>query len=353
MKKISIILLIAGLFALISCQKQEKGPVISAEPVAPAVSLPAAGSSLIMIKPNADNKVAFAWSAADYGMPLGVLYTIQICKAGTNFAGAVVNVGSVNALVDTLKVSEFNSKLVALEANMEVSNSIDMRVICTVPSSNADTVFSPKININITPYTAKDFIYLVGAFNGWNNTTAPAMNRNMPGLKYEFYINFTAGNLEYKILPTQGSWNGDIGDDKTGTGHLMSDGENNMWVPAAGYYRVNVDLTNMSWSTTAATSWGIIGGFAGNSWGSDVATLTYNTGTGKWEGTFTTTASVDWKFRANAAWSLNYGDNGANGTLEEGGSNITTSDAGTYAVTLDLNPTGNPQAYHYTIVKLP
>jgi hypothetical protein len=29
-----------------------------------------------------------------------------------------------------------------------------------------------------------------------------------------------------------------------------------------------------------------------------------------------------------------------------------TSEAGTYAVTLDLNPTGNPQAYHYTVTKL-
>ena len=352
MKKISVLLLIAGLVTFTSCLDTEKGPVQSSSPVAPVISAPTAGSSLVMVKPDADKKVAFTWSAADFGMPLGVLYTIQICKAGTNFAGTVVNVASVNALTDTLKYSEFNSKLVALEANMEVANSIDMRIMGTVPNSNADTVFSEKINMSITPYTAKDFIYLVGAFNGWNNGTAPAMNRALSGLKYELYINFTAGNLEYKILPTQGSWNGDIGDDKSGNYKLIADGEQNMWAPAEGYYRVNVDLTTMTWSTTNATSWGIIGGFSGNNWSSDVATLTYNTGTGKWEGTFTTTGSVEWKFRANAGWSLNFGDNGANGTLEEGGANIVTSAAGTYAVTLDLNPTGNPQAYHYTVVKL-
>src|SRR5664280_2717910 len=264
MKKISFILLIAGLFTIISCQDQEKGPVVLSTPGIPTISVPASGSSLVMTKPDADRKVAFTWSSADFGTPLGVLYTIQIAKAGTNFS-PLVNVASVNALTDTLKYSEFNSKLVSLEANMEVANSIDMRIIGIIPNSNADTVISNKITMNITPYTAKDFIYLVGAFNGWNAGAAPAMNRNLPGLKYELYVNLTAGNLEYKIIPTQGSWNNDMGDDPAHTGHLLVTGENNMWVAAPGYYRVSVDLTNMTWSALA-TTWGIIGGFVGNSW---------------------------------------------------------------------------------------
>ena len=350
MKKISFILLIAGLFTIISCQDQEKGPVVLSTPGVPAIAVPVTGSSLVMTKPDANKKVAFTWSAADFGMPLGVLYTIQIAKAGTNFSPAV-NVAGVNALTDTLNYSEFNSKLVALEANMEVVNSIDMRIMANIPNSNADTVFSDKITMNITPYTAKDFIYLVGAFNGWNAGGAVPMNRSLPGLKYELYVNFTAGNLEFKVLPTLNSWTGDIGDDKTGTGHLEPEGEQNMWVPSAGYYRVSVDLSNMSWSTMA-TTWGIIGDFPGNSWLSDYATMTYNATTGNWEATFTTSAPVSgWKFRANGTWSLNFGDNGADGRLDDSGANIVTSAAGTYTVTLNLNPTGNPQAYTYTVVK--
>ena len=351
MKKISFILLIAGLFTIISCQKQEKGPVVLSTPGAPVISAPAAGSSLVMTKPDADKKVAFTWSTADYGMPLGVLYTIQIAKAGTNFS-SFVNVASVNALTDTLKYSEFNSKLVALEANMEVVNSIDMRVMGIIPNSIADTIYSSKVTMNITPYTAKDFIYLVGAFNGWDAGGAVAMNRSLSGLKYELYVNFTGtgGNLQFKIIPNQGSWNNDMGDDWTGTNHLEVTGEQNMWVPSAGYYRVNVDLTTMTWSTTA-TTWGIIGNFPGNSWLSDVSTMTFNAVTGKWEGSFTITGSTEWKFRANAGWSINFGDNGADGKLDDGGANIVTALAGTYTVTLNLNPTGNPQAYTYTVVK--
>jgi hypothetical protein len=41
------------------------------------------------------------------------------------------------------------------------------------------------------------------------------------------------------------------------------------------------------------------------------------------------------KFRANNNWDFNFGDTGADGTLEAGGTNIST--AGTYLITLDLS----------------
>ena len=52
------------------------------------------------------------------------------------------------------------------------------------------------------------------------------------------------------------------------------------------------------------------------------------------------------KFRANDAWGLNYGDNGADASLEEGGSNIAVPSTGDYLVELDLS---NPRAYTYTL----
>ena len=55
------------------------------------------------------------------------------------------------------------------------------------------------------------------------------------------------------------------------------------------------------------------------------------------------------KFRANDAWTLNYGDDGANGVLEEGGANIAVAASGTYKITLDLSKS---RAYTYTLEKL-
>jgi hypothetical protein len=347
MKKISILLLvITGLFTFNSCEKVEYAPVVKDAPGVPAITAPSAGSSLVMTKPDAAKTVTFSWTGADYGVSLGVLYTLQVAKAGTSFAKPVDVIG-VNALTTTLTYAEFNAKMLALEAKMEAVNSIDMRVKATVPNSGAATAFSNAVTMNVTPYTSKDMIYIVGGYNGWNNGTANAMNRTLAGLKHELYLNLTAGNLEFKILPKLGSWDGDIGNDPANNGKLIATGENNMSVSAPGYYRISVDLQTMEWSTLA-TTWGVIGGF--NGWGGDQA-MTYDAVNGVWTATFNLTAATELKFRANAGWSLNFGDNGADGKLDEGGSNIVVSEAGNYTFTLNLNPTGNPQAYTYIVKK--
>jgi starch-binding outer membrane protein SusE/F len=43
------------------------------------------------------------------------------------------------------------------------------------------------------------------------------------------------------------------------------------------------------------------------------------------------------KFRANASWNLNYGDNDGEGTRQRDGANIVVEEAGNYTVELDLS----------------
>jgi hypothetical protein len=61
---------------------------------------------------------------------------------------------------------------------------------------------------------------------------------------------------------------------------------------------------------------------------------------------YSTTGGQEVKFRANDAWTLNYGDTGADGSLEPDGGNIAVPTTGTYIVTLDLS---NPRAYTYSL----
>ena len=51
------------------------------------------------------------------------------------------------------------------------------------------------------------------------------------------------------------------------------------------------------------------------------------------------------KFRADNDWALNYGDTGADGTLDAGGDNIQIAAAGNYTVKFD------PVALTYTITQ--
>jgi hypothetical protein len=344
MKKSIILLIMTGLIYLVAC-KDKIGPVLKSTVTPPVITSPASGTNIVMTKPNAAMTTAFTWSPADYGVPLGVLYTIQAAKAGDNFEHPV-NVSSVNAIGDTLTFADFNAKMIAMEANMETSNPVDVRIMAFVPQSRVDTVYSQPVTLNITPYTAKDFVYLVGQHNGWNNATANTMNRNLPGLKYELYINLPAVDQGFKVLPQLGSWNNDIGEDPANPGHLISTGDVNMKVATPGYYRIMVDLQAMTWSALK-TQWALIGDF--NSWAADYP-MTFDATNNVWTATVTIPAAGGLKFRANGTWTLNYGDAG-NGTLKEGGDNISITGPGTYKITLNLNPTGNPQVYTYTVVK--
>jgi hypothetical protein len=57
------------------------------------------------------------------------------------------------------------------------------------------------------------------------------------------------------------------------------------------------------------------------------------------------------KFRANDSWDVNFGDDGANGSLEySAGSNIAVGSAGNYTIEMILDPVNG---YTYTITLNP
>ena len=82
-------------------------------------------------------------------------------------------------------------------------------------------------------------------------------------------------------------------------------------------------------------AWGLVGNATPNSWdGPDLEM--YETGSNQYA-IYADLTAGEMKFRYNEDWGQNYGDNGADGTLEAGGSNIVIPSAGTYYVTMDLN----------------
>ena len=118
-----------------------------------------------------------------------------------------------------------------------------------------------------------------------------------------------------------------------------ADGQNgaNLPVPNAGYYEVRINVAQGGLVTlTEKPLWGIVGG-AYNDWGGGGpdATMT-EVNPGVWFAQNVTFIDGEFKFRLSEDWGTNLGDNDANGSLDDGGANLTVS-AGTYDVTLDLN----------------
>ena len=117
---------------------------------------------------------------------------------------------------------------------------------------------------------------------------------------------------------------------------------------------IDIDALNSSLGGTLS-DWGLVGDATPNAWdGPDVEM--YETSTNQFS-IYTELTSGFIKFRFDEDWGVNYGDTGADGTLEPGGDNIAV-DAGIYLVTMDLDnltyslteiiPAGDMRGMFYT-----
>jgi hypothetical protein len=189
---------------------------------------------------------------------------------------------------------------------------------------------------------AYTLLYVPGSYQGWDPTnTSTVLASVLNDGTFEGYLNFPDGNTEFKFC--QGpNWDVNWGDD--GADLTLELNGANIVAADAGYYKINVDLNALTY-TILKTTWGVIGSATADGWNSDQP-MTYDAGNGVWTATLDLTVG-ELKFRANGAWDLNYGDDGANGVLEQNGANIAIPEAGTYTINMKL---GAPD-YTYTIVK--
>ncbi len=104
------------------------------------------------------------------------------------------------------------------------------------------------------------------------------------------------------------------------------------------------DLGAINNSLGPLSAWGIVGSATPNGWGDPDEDM-HETGTDQYA-LYLDLVAGEIKFRFDNAWTINLGDNGADGSLEQDGANIAIAEDGTYYVTLD---TGN---LTYSIEKL-
>ena len=97
----------------------------------------------------------------------------------------------------------------------------------------------------------------------------------------------------------------------------------------------SVDIDDLNNSLGTQSDWGLVGNATPNGWNGPDLEM-YETGSNQFA-IYADLTAGEMKFRYNEDWGVNYGDNGADGTLEGGGANIAISSSGTYYVTMDLN----------------
>ena len=311
---------------------------------------PTTGTELVLLQSKEDDiATTLVWDYSDFGVETSGTYTVEIAKAGTDFAEPIAAGTTTNRYL-TWTVKELNGVLSANGFLPFVQSSVDVRIKATLgTAANAQINYSNPIMLKVTTYTSElPQLAVPGNHQGWNPPTAPRIASSAFGeTDYEGYI-WLDGEHKFVAPDATGvyDWNKgpDFGDDGTFTGKLVEKDEKNATV-VAGYYLVKADTEKLTYSETL-TNWGVVGDATG-SWDNST-NMTYNNDTKVWTVTIDLTDKFI-KFRANNSWDINYGDTGADGSLElNSNDNIKVAAAGNYTITLDLS---NPRAYKYTLTK--
>ncbi len=215
-----------------------------------------------------------------------------------------------------------------------------------------DAIYSITFNDETREYTFTfvrnlfpSELFLVGGSTvaGWDPASSVQFVSTGEG-HFEMYTYLTVAGDGFKLLQER-DWAGDWGADPANTGSLLQDGENNLSVSGDGFYRINVNFIDGTYSITAS-NWGVIGDATPAGWDADTDMTLVSAEKGNYTWTLDVTlGDGEMKFRENDGWDVNFGDSGADGSLEYGGDNIAVS-AGTYTVTLVLDPVNG---YTYSI----
>lgn len=348
MKNTFKIIIAAIVFATLgSCTDEQNFQLLKAKGEF-SILTPEAGVATVL-RPDLGTNPALTvtWGAADFTTPTQVNYTVEMAVTGTNFA-VVTAAGTTVGTNITWSVSDLNGAVLSAGLIPFSQGSVDIRIKATAGGVDQ---YSNVINLLVTPYTtALPTIAVPGNHQNWTPGTAPKLASAGYGLtNYEGYV-WLNGEFKFVAPDAAGNFNWgnpDWGDDGTFSGVLKLTGEVNCNATTAGYYRLKANTTALTYSQER-TTWAIIGNGTPGGWGTDTP-MTYNPTTKKWTVTVTLSAQSapndGMKFRANGQWTLNYGDTGGDGSLDEGGTNISTP-AGTKTITLDLS---NPRVYTYSI----
>ena len=197
------------------------------------------------------------------------------------------------------------------------------------------TINMAEMTYEIKELNFNEYIWEAGVNNNWGADEQPLYCANQDGVYTGFFYaqdaDWSDGMGAFKFTGAFNNWdNGNYGagssTDEGGT--IVDDGSSGNLLATPGFYRVEVNLAEMTYKLTSISGIGLIGPAQAGGWDTDTD-LTYNPETRAWEGIIDLAAD-EFKFRANDDWAINWG--GEEGNLTQDGPNLKIAEAGKYFV---------------------
>ncbi len=351
------IILCASLLA-VSCKKEGDLDYASTPKSGTTTLTTSVTTPLVLTLPLKDSiATTLRWDPVDYGVKTVVNYVLQYDTVGKNFASPnEISLGTASST----DISHQTLHGYGVKSGISVckNGSVEFRIKASIGYGSVLPVYSNVITLNITTYDAIVFWYVPGSYQGnlptqspyyksggWGPEVAPELGSTDLDY-YEGYVYVPTGDYGFKIT-SDSDWNHtNYGD---GGGGLLSSSSTatNLSFPSAGYYLIKATKSTLVYTLTA-TTWGMIGDF--NNWSTPDAAMTYDAVNSVWViNSIALTAGSGFKFRANSAWTIQYGFLATSSYLSGSGGNISVPATGNYKVVLDLS---HGQRYTYTLTKL-
>ncbi|MFC5873487.1 protein of unknown function [Chryseobacterium arachidis] len=324
----------------VSCEKDEDQAVLNEITQAKITS---SQTTLILDKNSPDDNVLnVAWSKAAFDLSVVSTQQLQFAIKGKNFVGAS-NIDAVDTPLEFTN-KELNTIALALGATPDVATEIEIRLRTMVGQG---AYYSNAITLNVTPYFLGPVynytdLYLIGDATaaGWTNEVTntkflPLQKASVAG-NYSYTGYFAQG--AFKIIKTPGNWDPQYGMDSPGI-LSTSGGSGNITVATAGYYKLTINTTALTYTLTSIpspstnyTSISMIGTASGD-WSTDVDLQKTIFDSHIWVKKNVALNSGEFKFRANHDWGTNWGvAQEFFGVADLGGGNIPVSTAFNYDV---------------------
>lgn len=305
------------------------------------------------------NEISFT---TEIGVPVLTTDSVRdITKTTANVYANVIVTGGVditergfvyamteNPIITDTKLVDAENKIGTMTAALTELSSGKAYYIRAFATNSEGTAYGDNIKFTTLSDITTWFVpggyvaasYPTEGYSNWTPESSPYVrNTDDSPTMLEGFVNMAENNSEWKFA-TDNTWSTNFGDDNT-DGTLEAGGAN--VVSAAGYYKINVDMSTTPMTYTAiSTDWGVIGDASPGGWDTDTD-LTYDATSQTWRGTVHLAAG-SFKYRANDDWDINYGSSAANNTLNAGGDNIANSVEADYDITLDLS---TPNTYTY------
>lgn len=342
------------LAVVVSCEKEDY-LVFTAQEPSEEVSFTNNTSDTYFLTAETKTNIAerFVWNQPDFGAPTTVNYLVE-GSTTEDFATISYDSGTLSETNHAVTVD--NLMTLAMEMGLDAdpattgsdgepnnSGTVYFRVKAFVGSDGATnevaSVSEPlPLNITMVEETAQgggagveisSWGVVGSAANDWGATPdLPFYTTDEDGVLVA-YVTLKDGEMKFR---ENSDWTNNLGDNDA-DGTLENDGAN--IAVTAGDYKITLNLNDMTY-TIEEYSWGIVGS-AWNDWGGagpdaqlyyDYSTDTFRRAVKLMDG--------EMKIRFNSDWAVNYGDSGADGSLEQDGDNIVVT-AGYYLLVVNFN----------------